>query len=96
MKPTITNHGQRLVITRRLRGELFYWNGRRCEWVPEYDFRGASARNPKISFFTRRDSAEFELTIIARQLTPEAASDERSERYNQQRREIYRANKRTD
>lgn len=76
--PTVKAHGARFVIQRRIGTSRQLWNGRRGEWVKSIDVHGGSANNPKISYYLTREAAEFELTLIAQSLTPEAAAVERS------------------
>jgi hypothetical protein len=75
--PTVKPHGRRFVIQRRIGTARQLWNGLRCEWVRSIDVHGGSANNPKISYYLSREAAEFELTLIAQSLTPEAAAIER-------------------
>lgn len=75
--PVVKRHGNRFVIQRRIGTSRQLWNGLRGEWVKSIDVHGGSANNPKISYYRTPEAAEFELTLIAQFLTPEAATLER-------------------
>lgn len=92
-EPRIQTHGRRLTVVRFVNGQHQFWNGLRCQWIKAADFHGSSANNPKISFFASYARASFELTIIARSLTPEAAADERSEWFKAEKRKKRHAQK---